>query len=293
MRAYIGNISLARKMNNSLVHLLLNLTEKVTRTWTVKRKLLSTAPIERKLEKALAEGFRKQGREFLSRLYAVRGQWPMVEDAVPRAPKWEPAFDEAAEETLEAFERPLNAAVTAALYAGSKASLATAEMNIAFDLKNPRAVAYLKDHGAELVSKVNDVSKEQIRSIIAQGMEGGWSYNQTAKELTAKFEQFAVGSPLQHIDSRAHLIAVTEASHAYEHGNKEGVQSMVDAGLDMEKAWIAEEDERTCETCSDNATAGWVAYDEPFPGGEDTAEDSHPGCRCATEYRRAGSGRET
>jgi len=53
----------------------------------------------------------------------------------------------------------------------------------------------------------------------------------------------------------------------------------------MEKCWIDVGDEAECEACQGNADADWIPYDEPFPDGSDTAEDSHPGCRCSTGYQ--------
>jgi hypothetical protein len=265
---------------------LIEAASKVTSAYQAKRKLQATAPIEKALEKALSAAFKKQGSAFLGRFAKRSGDFPNLTEAATPVPDWESDFDAAAEETVEAFEKPLSAAVQAALQAGSKASLATAGFDIAWDLKSPGAIAYMKEHGAELVSKIGDVSKEQIRGIMAQALDEGWSYNQTAKVLTEKFAQFAVGSPLAHIDSRAHLIATTEASHAYSFAQNATVQELVDAGLDMEKEWIVAGG-NVCDDCAMNGAAGWIPWDADYPSGWHTQGESHPGCRCAEGQRRA------
>ncbi len=190
--------------------------------------------------------------------------------------------------TMEAVEKPLTAAVSSALAIGIKDTIADFGADVSFDLDNPRAVSYLEEHGAALVSKIDGETRDQVQRIVTEGVRNGDSYNTTAKALSDKYEQFAVGKPQEHIDSRAHLIAVTEASHAYEKGNREGVQSLVDAGIAMEKAWIITTG-NVCDACGGNAEVGWIPYEEDFPDGSIGVEDSHPACRCATEYRRAES----
>ncbi len=253
--------------------------EKVTRAWTVKRKLQAVLPIERKLEAGLRAAFTKQGRLFLEALEGKRLLWPVRQEGVPSGAAfgWEAEFDKVAKATAPVFAGALTQAVGAAMQAGTQGSFLTGGLTIAFDLQHPRAVAYMAEHGAQLVTKIDDTSKARIASIIARNLEEGVSYNDTAKQLRAEFQDFS--------RDRAHLIAVTEAGHAYEHGNREAVQQLVDAGLEMEKAWIAVGDEDTCPICEGNDEAGWLPMDEEFPEGGMTTEDSHPGCRCATEYR--------
>jgi SPP1 gp7 family putative phage head morphogenesis protein len=225
----------------------------------------------------------------------MRTQWPVSEAALlertTRVPGWEPLFNSAAGETIAAFERPLNAVVRAALEAGLATAVAAAGMAIDFSLKNPRAVAYMKEHGAQLVSQINDTTPDQIRTIIARALDEGRSYDKTARTLSDKFEQFAVGAPQEHIDSRAHLIAVTETATAYEYANSQAMRELVDAGLEMEKSWVDVGDERECEDCSGNAGAGWISFSDDFPSGVAEAP-AHPACRCTVAYRRVGTGQE-
>ena len=68
-------------------------------------------------------------------------------------------------------------------------------------------------------------------------MAKGQSYDDIARAIRDRFEGFSAPSPLKHIRSRSHLIAVTELGDAYEAGNRAVIDGLVDAGLVMEKRW--------------------------------------------------------
>lgn len=187
-------------------------------------------------------------------------------------------------ETLELFSGPIEAAVEKALKLGGAAMLAELGMGISFDLKNPRAVNYLRDYGAKMVTKINETTRETLQSLVAQGAEEGWSYKRTASEIISRFEEFAVGKPQEHIDSRAHLIAITETGNAYEEGNRIVAKDLQDAGIEEEKFWSTVGDDRVSDGCRENEDAGWIGLDEPFPSG-DQRPQRFPGCRCITLYR--------
>ena len=273
---------------------LLEAVDKAIRAAAAKAKLDAVLPLEATCEKALAAAFRKQGKAFVALLDKHPDRWPAkvqeaaLREEVSRDPEWEDEFDAAATESLSAFETPLTATATAAMKAGLMQAVATMGIDMSFDLKNPRAVAYLKAHGAELVSKIDETTRDYIRTVVSQGVEEGWSYDRVAKAIIERYDEFAVGRPQEHIESRAHLVAVTEASHAYEAGNNQVTQSLVDAGLEMEKAWLLA-DENACPDCTADAEAGWIPWDDSFPSGADTPEDSHPACRCAGMTRSVGS----
>jgi hypothetical protein len=240
------------------------------------RRRRLTDPLQARLEAALARGFRAQGDAF------VQGYLPGV--------NWENALSAAQAATADQFAGPLEAAVKAALQAGGSSLFGSLLIGGTFDLANPRAVEYLRAHGAELVAGVNDTTKEIIRTMIADARERGWSYDKTAEALLDRFEEFAEGRPQLHIDSRAHGIAVTEIGNAYEEGASEGAQHMKDLGLAVEKSWLTVQDDRVCsEECEANEQQGWVPYEETFQSGHDQPL-AHPYCRCTALYRRVGAG---
>jgi hypothetical protein len=160
---------------------------------------------------------------------------------------------------------------------------------ISFSLSNPRAVAYLKEHGAEQIPGIDETTRATIRDILVRGRQEGWAYDKVAKAIIEQFPEFAVGTPYEHIRSRAHLIAVDETSKAYGEANYQVALGMDERGLPMEKKWAASPDEKTCEVCLGNAAVGWVPVRRPFPSGHQR-EPAHPACRCNTQYRWMGTG---
>ncbi|MHB1131664.1 MAG: phage minor head protein [Chloroflexota bacterium] len=255
-----------------------------------RRKRRALAPLERDLTRALAKAFRRQGKAFVKRFAALKDRFPtetMLESAIGNW-EWEGLFDEAALATLKAFAQPLSRAARKALLKGALQAIADAETAVAFDLKNPRAVAWLQDFGGTRVKRVNDHTKEVIGRIVTQAGEEGWSYNRTAQAITQRFEEFAAGKPQAHIDSRAHLVAVTEVGDAYEEGNFQAAQALQDIGLEMEKKWSDSGDGKVSDGCQANSAAGWIPLNQPFPSGHQRPL-RFPGCRCDLLTRRKGA----
>jgi hypothetical protein len=249
-----------------------------------KRRAL--APIERKLERAMQRAFRAQGRAFAKRFAALKGLFP-IEEAIGEW-DWSPLFDDAELETLQLFVEPIEIAVAAALQAGAKANIASLGVALSFDLKNPRAVAYLDQYGAKRVSQVNQHTRDELRKIVTKAVAEGWSYDRTAKAIVAKYGQFAVGKPQAHVDSRAHLIAITEVGEAYEHGNMIVAEDLVATGLEMEKRWVSMGDDRVSDGCRENEREGWIPLGQAHKSGHQRPL-RFPGCRCSEHVRRKGA----
>lgn len=241
------------------------------------------AKIERKLERAVAKIFRAQGKAFLAEFKKLESQF---EEAV-RKRDIDSAWKRAASKTLTAFTGAIDSALGTAVLKGAQAVIATAKAGIGFDLKNPRAVAYLKDRAADRVAKIDETTRDTIKGLIVRGQEDGLGYNEIARSISDRFEEFAVGRPQDHIDSRAHLVAVTEVGTAYCDANLMAAAELQDFGIEMEKSWLAEA--TPCDECADNAGAGWIPIEEEFPSG-DQAPLAHPACLCDLLTRRKGSG---
>lgn len=198
-------------------------------------------------------------------------------------------FEVAALKTLVTLESPIQAIAQAALEIGIKvavADLGDVSAGISFDLANPRAVAYLEQYGAERVTMVNDTTREVIKGIVAQGVDEGWSYDQTAKAITDRFAEFADGRPQEHIDSRAHLVAVTEAGEAYEAGNHMAAEELAASGIEMEHFWLTVGDDKVdVPDCLTNQEQGWIPLAQAFQSGHPHPL-AHPACRCSGLSRR-------
>lgn len=146
-------------------------------------------------------------------------------------------------------------------------------------LPNLRARAYAKKHAAEAVTQINDVTRKEIARIVSDGVKSGASYNDIAKAIKSKFEEFAVPSPQKHIPNRAVLVAVTELANAYCEGNAQVGDYLQSNGVKMMKAWQTLEDDRVSDGCKENEHAGWIPIDKEFPSGH-MHPPRFPGCRC-------------
>ena len=257
------------------------------------------------MEKALSRAFRTQGRRLIEesrvlegargkgriRPYSVIDEWMAERDGLMLREAWTVddwlrLFDLVSGETVDLFFTPIQAGISEALLAGASEVIGMVGVDYAFGLANPRAVAYLEAHGYGLISQIDSVTRGNIATIVTNGTAEGWSYNRVAREITSLHSEMAIGKPQRHIDSRAHLIAVTEAGNGYEEGNLAVVRDLEDAGLRMEKKWLTVGDDRVSDGCQANQAEGWIPVAQAFQSGH-ARPLRFPGCRCTTEYRRA------
>jgi len=272
-----------------------DLLEAVSRASGRKKMERLIHPLEIDLRKA----FRKQGSLLASKLRQVKRFFTEGGDPFKQHNAWlNLKFNEALPpdefnmiwaqvqiETVKLFSVPLDAAVTKALELGGIAMLGEVGIKVRFDLANPRAVDYLTDYGAELVKKIDETTKSILQTLITQAGEEGWSYKRTAEAIIERFEEFGIGKPQEHIDSRAHLIAVTETGNAFEEGNRIVVKNLQDAGIEMEKSWSTVGDGKVSDGCVANEADGWIGVDQPHTSGHQRPL-RFPGCRCEERYRR-------
>jgi hypothetical protein len=145
----------------------------------------------------------------------------------------------------------------------------------------------MERHGAEMITRINEETRDEIHTILNESSEKGWGYDKTAKAITERFKEFAIGKPQQHIRSRAHLVAITESGNAYEEGNLEGARQLQDHGMAMEKLWVNVGDDRVSDGCLANSAVRWIPIDKLFPEGPNRMRPLRfPGCRCHAQYRR-------
>jgi SPP1 gp7 family putative phage head morphogenesis protein len=146
-------------------------------------------------------------------------------------------------------------------------------------LPNLRAQEYAKKHAAEAVTQINDTTRKEIARIVSDGVKSGSSYNDIAKAIKDKFEEFAVPMPQKHVSNRAVLVAVTELANAYCEGNAQVGNYLQDNGVKMMKAWQTLEDDRVSDGCKENERVGWIPIKKEFPSGH-MHPPRFPGCRC-------------
>lgn len=259
-------------------------------TATSARKWRTVRRVERRLERAVQRAFRAQGRQFVKAFGKVRSRFAeskWLQESITDD-DWVGIWDDVAGRTAQLFINPIRRAIQLSLAAAAEELIADIEVDYFFSLRNPRAVAYIAEHGADLVTGINETTRDYLRTIVRQGSDEGWSYNRMAKAISDRFVEFAVGKPQEHIESRAHLVAITGVGNAYEAGNEIVVNDLAAAGLTMEKKWLTVGDDNVSDGCQENERAGWIPVDEAFPSG-DMRPLRFPGCRCTALYRRARS----
>lgn len=276
-------------------------------------------PLEVRLEREMGRAFRAQGTgyvdSFSEEWWAAESTPLKTEDGgrktektelgegdagARRAPLRESAqypegWEGVDEEVWDLFEGPLVRTAAEGLKAGARGLMAEVGVRIGFDLKNPRAVKYITAHGAELVKGIMETTREDMRVMLSWGMEHGWSYDKMAGAIQERFKgyydgeswwNFDAARPQGHIDSRAHLISVTEAGEAYEEGGYEAAGMLEAEGVGIEKMWSTMGDDAVSEGCKENEDEGWIGYEETHRSG-DLHPLRFPGCRCDEIYRRA------
>lgn len=152
-----------------------------------------------------------------------------------------------------------------------------------WDLANPRAVKWFMNHGGSVdyIKGIQKTTSESLKGVITQGLDEGWSYNDTAKEI----RKFYAGMSRE----RSTTIAVHESAQAYEAGNRAFADGLVDDGIEVEKRWENSGDDKVSDGCLENTAAGWIPINESFPSGDQQAP-RFPGCRCWIAYRQKKGG---
>jgi len=251
---------------------------------SVAQKWRRLRSIENGMEEKLAPAFRTQGDMFLSRFSSLEGRF---QESVS-AGDWLPFWSEVESLTEHLFWRPIQEGIGESMLVGGADAIddvGSVGVDISFDLDHPVATDYLRRHGAEMVTAINDTTRGYINTIVVNGVDEGWSYNRMAKALTDRFEEFAIGKPQHHIQSRAHLIAITEAGNAYEAAGRAVVDDLAAAGLTIEKKWLTVGDDRVSDGCRENEGDDWISLDSEFTSGHQHPL-RFPGCRCTILYRR-------
>lgn len=253
---------------------------------TVRAKWRSLQRISSKMERDLSKAFKEQGRRFLAATRPLAEARPYGALQEATIDDWLSIFDTVTGDGTDLFFVPIQAGIRAALTRGAGRLIADLGIDYRFRLTNPRAETYLDAHGYGLISQIDSVTRGNIATIVSNGVNEGWSYDRVAREISGLYREMAVGKPQHHIQSRAHLIAVTEAGNAYEEGNQIVVRDLADAGLRMEKRWLTVGDDRVSDGCRENEAEGWIPIDQAHQSGH-LQPLRFPGCRCTEQYRRA------
>jgi len=234
------------------------------------------------MQKKMAATFRAQGRAVLRDF--VRFKRHFAEAALGAS--IESMIEGALKVTIPTMTKDFSATGLAGYEWGYADLASNLGMQDAFSLAHPDAVKWANKNAAMRVSNVNKTTKKGIRNLISYGLDNGESYGEVARSIKRQFTQFAVGSPLEHIQSRAELVAVTEMGEAYEAGAATLSDELEAHGIEQEKSRVGPNDGHTSDACIADLAAGWIKKSEAFPSGIMSGLE-HPGCRHGTIYRVA------
>ena len=133
--------------------------------------------------------------------------------------------------------------------------------DVSFDIWNPRVVAFLESHGLELSKTVSDGLKHACIESLAEGYKLGESIPHLMDRLEQTLTDFS--------QARLEMIARSETLMASQKG---AIESYIQSGVIHEVEWLATEDERACEECSQLNGKKFNVSEVP--------ELPHPSCRC-------------
>jgi hypothetical protein len=162
-----------------------------------------------------------------------------------------------------------------------------ATLGFRFDYADPNQQRYLDERAAKMVTKIDEVTRQEIHDIVANGHRDGKAYNQIAKDIRTKFKEMAVPAGPSHIRDRAELIAVTEIAHAAQSTTYNQSLALAEKGWIVHKFWNNTGDQRVSEGCLANTAQGFIPIKEPFQSGHQYSP-RFPGCRCAISYKVVG-----
>jgi len=142
------------------------------------------------------------------------------------------------------------------------------------------AQAWLAAHGAELVTGIDQWTKQQLQTIVSSGIAAGDSVTEIAQAIVARFNGFTA--------QRALTIAMTESSTAWSWATMEFGRQLAASGANVSKIWILSLDHDVVDECDDNAAVGAIPLQDFFPTGH-LSPPEHPNCKCGFEVFETGT----
>ena len=239
---------------------------------------------ERKLERAMRAAFTKQGKSYIASIKRFKGAMNKAakKEAVSKTDLLSP-LKKAQIVTWSEMTEAMQEAIGTGLEIGGDGLMDALDIppddlvGFGFDVMNPEAIKYAKEHAAAQVTKINETTMQSMRGLIVQATEEGWSYSRLAGQIKGRFEGFS--------SARAKRIAVYELRDAYEAGQRVMIDRLKKHGLKMETRWLTAGDDRVRDSHRDSGAEGWQDVGFTFASGHERCP-SDVGCRCTMLYRR-------
>jgi hypothetical protein len=251
------------------------------------KKVLEKDKIARRAAPKFAAFFRDQKALVLAQLESkLKPHFPEPSEAkTQKLPKdlekiWNTIWDGISEDTTGTLQKLILSTEQEGLIKGALQlqTIIRPTDKSTWDLGNPRAVAWFKENGGstKYITGIQDTTKDEIKTLITDAIDGGKSYTQTAKEISERFDGFS--------RERAQTIAVYESAQAYEQGNMEFAQGLADEGVEMEKFYQTSEDNLVSDICERNQLDDWIPINQYHSSGVQQPP-GHVRCRCFEKYR--------
>lgn len=226
----------------------------------------------------------------------------------------------------DVYEQAGQRSMTDVLEQLRRTGLGGAELQVKFDLLNPRSVEFLRAYDGNLIRELANETRRSIIGIVQRGFEEGLppkaqarrikdlpTFGLTARQSRAvdnyraslvdagytglKLEKAVDRFNKTMLRNRAFTIARTETIRGSSYGQREAWKQAEDAGLvdksRTRRKWIITPDDRLCSYCRaiPNMNPEGVGLDQPFQtlSGSVLTPPAHPNCRCAvglTFFRR-------
>lgn len=233
--------------------------------------------VQSKLKKVMAGYFKRQGAAVLN---AIK---PHIQATITKYQEANNTGKRFASSLAPTSLQPLRFPVTDDEDAEYQAAITTAingaakvlakELESDAELSEDAASDYLlKNSLTKLTGGFADETLDRLRSSLADAWDKGGSFTDMVDAVQNTFEDFS--------DTRAEMIAQTEANDAYNEGRSALAE---EADMD-EKSWETESGD-PCEDCLGNEGDGWIDIDDTFSSGDD-APTAHPRCQCTLNFRK-------
>ena len=130
------------------------------------------------------------------------------------------------------------------------------------------AINYANKHAAQLVTKIDQETKERLAKVIGDAIENKRGIPGLSRDIRKEFDDMS--------KYRSQMIARTETADSLSQGSLDRMKDMGITG----KEWVRGGSDE-CDICQGNEDAGVIAVDKSFPSGH-TRTPGHPQCLCTT-----------
>jgi len=138
-----------------------------------------------------------------------------------------------------------------------------------------QAIRYAEKRAAQMVTKIDQETKDVLRKIITDGIKNKRGIDGLARDLRNQFRDWRRISEMP--VSRSRLIARTETNYALSTGSFERGKEMGVTG----KSWLTFRDDKVRPEHLANEAVGVIPYDQSFPDGSMHPPGANPfNCRC-------------